>query len=269
MKEKLLNQLSMDKVKRNFEEKKDDINTNDKVINRIDKRQENAIEIDNKSKNYVNQNINDENFFNFSLYHDKNNSNNEKLEKFDYINNNNNVNKGHNEVLKEKGNQLEHKLISNLENPLYGGLPKSKNHTNISKNNCNNLNHKKNTLKIKLGDWFCFFCQNLNFSFRTNCNRCGISKELSEYKKMQIQIMNQQKQNQLHLLNRNFYNPYINSPNINNNNNYNNSFFNSNYPAGINNIIYCPVIFNNYYYIGNFRNYNNYKIFNPCNVNIK
>lgn len=28
----------------------------------------------------------------------------------------------------------------------------------------------------KMGDWVCFCCKNLNFSFRTTCNRCHISK---------------------------------------------------------------------------------------------
>ena len=27
------------------------------------------------------------------------------------------------------------------------------------------------------GDWNCFFCTNLNFSFRTTCNRCKASKD--------------------------------------------------------------------------------------------
>ena len=26
------------------------------------------------------------------------------------------------------------------------------------------------------GDWICYNCQNLNFQFRTNCNRCHIPK---------------------------------------------------------------------------------------------
>lgn len=28
----------------------------------------------------------------------------------------------------------------------------------------------------KKGDWICFQCKNLNFTYRNNCNICGISK---------------------------------------------------------------------------------------------
>eukprot|EP00340_Litonotus_pictus_P007304 CAMPEP_0170527860 /NCGR_PEP_ID=MMETSP0209-20121228/13348_1 /TAXON_ID=665100 ORGANISM="Litonotus pictus, Strain P1" /NCGR_SAMPLE_ID=MMETSP0209 /ASSEMBLY_ACC=CAM_ASM_000301 /LENGTH=256 /DNA_ID=CAMNT_0010818697 /DNA_START=398 /DNA_END=1168 /DNA_ORIENTATION=- len=28
----------------------------------------------------------------------------------------------------------------------------------------------------KVGDWVCYYCKNLNFSFRTTCNRCKVSK---------------------------------------------------------------------------------------------
>ena len=51
-----------------------------------------------------------------------------------------------------------------------------------------NFNLKKNKVKRiteeRPGDWICFFCHNLNFSFRIKCNRCGISKEISEIEKV-------------------------------------------------------------------------------------
>ena len=31
----------------------------------------------------------------------------------------------------------------------------------------------------KFGDWVCFKCRNINFSYRSNCNRCNISKLIS------------------------------------------------------------------------------------------
>ena len=46
----------------------------------------------------------------------------------------------------------------------------------ISKNN-KNMGEKKN-------DWICPFCQNLNFSFRVKCNRCGVNKEIWDKKKI-------------------------------------------------------------------------------------
>ena len=30
-------------------------------------------------------------------------------------------------------------------------------------------------------DWLCSFCNNINYSFRVKCNRCGASKEVSNY----------------------------------------------------------------------------------------
>ena len=41
---------------------------------------------------------------------------------------------------------------------------------------------KKKPFEIREGDWTCFDCHNLNFSFRVICNRCGLAKEISEQK---------------------------------------------------------------------------------------
>lgn len=52
--------------------------------------------------------------------------------------------------------------------------------------NSNKKNAKSDSKKIKKpfiereGDWLCFQCKNLNFSFRISCNRCQISKEENE-----------------------------------------------------------------------------------------
>ena len=42
-----------------------------------------------------------------------------------------------------------------------------------------NENCKKN-FEEREGDWNCYFCKNLNFSFRKKCNKCGVIKNFSE-----------------------------------------------------------------------------------------
>lgn len=39
-----------------------------------------------------------------------------------------------------------------------------------------NEKKKKRPFVERVGDWVCFQCKNLNFSFRTSCNRCQLSK---------------------------------------------------------------------------------------------
>ena len=47
------------------------------------------------------------------------------------------------------------------------------------KNKCNNDGNKRDQKQ----DWICTFCKNLNFSFRTKCNRCKVKKEESDRRK--------------------------------------------------------------------------------------
>ncbi len=42
------------------------------------------------------------------------------------------------------------------------------------------LGKKKKPFQEREGDWNCFKCKNLNFSFRVICNRCQLSKKESE-----------------------------------------------------------------------------------------
>ena len=44
------------------------------------------------------------------------------------------------------------------------------------KGNKKNNKNKKPFIE-RPGDWICYNCQNLNFAFRNNCNRCHLSKE--------------------------------------------------------------------------------------------
>ena len=54
----------------------------------------------------------------------------------------------------------------------------------ISINNNNNnyprFVRRKKYFKERVGDWICSKCNNLNFSFRTVCNRCKVDKLISE-----------------------------------------------------------------------------------------
>ena len=60
------------------------------------------------------------------------------------------------------------------------------------KNNVNNNNVNTNNRQFseRVGDWICFNCKNLNFSFRTICNRCQLSKEESEDMLVKYQMNN-------------------------------------------------------------------------------
>jgi len=222
---------------------------------------------DNLSNSVSFDNSNDDNFFNFSFY------NNNK------INNNKIIN---DKKIIENNNYFEHNINTNNDkenNDYNDNQAKISAHINSPKPNINlnnprnlgehelcyensNLNfrkkkHNKN-FKVRFGDWICPKCENLNFSFRKKCNRCGLSKEKIEKnnnhnKNNQIQSENNMDQQRPIMLN-----------NININ-----YIFNSNYPLNNINIIYNPILFN----ISNINNYygnhNNYNIYYPCNVNIK
>jgi hypothetical protein len=38
------------------------------------------------------------------------------------------------------------------------------------------FNRNKKSFIERPGDWICYNCKNLNFAFRTNCNRCHLTK---------------------------------------------------------------------------------------------
>ena len=59
---------------------------------------------------------------------------------------------------------------------------------------------KKKTFVEREGDWTCFYCKNLNFSFRKKCNRCKALKDNSEkehdkYMDNVLMIINQNEKN--------------------------------------------------------------------------
>ena len=221
-----------------------------------------------KNENNSIDNTNDENFFNYSFYNN-NKKNNNKI-----INNNNKIieKKNNNEINNNSKNEKENifqndsesKDSPHIDSPKsneYINYPNNSGETEFSYENSNSnfrkkTKHKKH-FKVRFGDWICPKCENLNFSFRNKCNRCGLSKEKSE------QNNNNNNQIQPHENNLNYQRPILfNNININ-------YIFNSNYPLNNINIIYSPIFYNNNTINNYYGNYNNYQIYYPCNVNIK
>jgi hypothetical protein len=73
----------------------------------------------------------------------------------------------------------------NINNNNISGKNKGKNLYNKNNKRKNNnyirkeykeLNINEKQFEIRRGDWFCQYCYNLNFAFRTQCNRCNNSK---------------------------------------------------------------------------------------------
>ena len=46
----------------------------------------------------------------------------------------------------------------------------------LQRNMESNLRNKNQQFIERPGDWICYNCQNLNFTFRTNCNSCHMPK---------------------------------------------------------------------------------------------
>ena len=74
---------------------------------------------------------------------------------------------------KENFSSIVNTLLSMVDNG-YEFKPK-----NYKPNAISNKNFINN-IRIYKNDWTCFFCNNLNFSFRTKCNRCKRNKSETE-----------------------------------------------------------------------------------------
>ena len=104
------------------------------------------------------------------------------------INNNINTNNMFNQQLQM--NLLNHK---NLLNHITGNNKIQQQH----------MKEKgKKPFEIREGDWTCFYCNNLNFAFRTKCNRCGLAKEDS-IKKYNMKMLQNMYNNQQNIINSN------------------------------------------------------------------
>lgn len=83
-----------------------------------------------------------------------------------------------------------------INNPSYSFYyyelnPPIKNYNSHNKNKENTHNEKKKKKKNKEfvereGDWPCYRCKNLNFSFRNKCNKCKMPKEESDKKFIEV-----------------------------------------------------------------------------------
>ena len=160
----------------------------------------------------INNNINYfHNNLNVNAYNNKNNSNviNNIMENKDVINQSSyipikmrtNTQKNYMEELNCDKNNKGFKTKDEENNP------------KIKFDNKKNNNFKKESklkkhFEVRLGDWKCIKCNNLNFSFRTICNRCGLPKEITEQQKNLI-------------FSNEMYNPNLGHPILGNNINQN------------------------------------------------
>ena len=83
-----------------------------------------------------------------------------------------------------EGNNDIQNIIKNINNNftwnfsnMYIYNKKPNNNKNYEKKNKNKTMNKSNNT-IRIGDWTCIYCYNLNFSFRKSCNRCNAPKPI-------------------------------------------------------------------------------------------
>jgi hypothetical protein len=150
--------------------------------NKIDHKyfnQQNIITNDSNIQNYSNLN-NLENKFSYnSPLSCKNNyllytQNDQKNNKFNIINSNFNTKVFNNCI--ESNKNIFNPQNKNIESDK-GNIFNHYNKINTDKySNLSNEKPKKKPFLERIGDWVCFKCKNLNFSFRQACNRCQQAK---------------------------------------------------------------------------------------------
>ena len=92
-------------------------------------------------------------------------------------------------------------IIMNEKNMKYNNNNEKINSKNKFDNSKKTMQNSKKESKMKkpfevrIGDWTCSKCNNLNFSFRNKCNRCGIPKEISEKLSHDLMAQEMMKQN--------------------------------------------------------------------------
>ena len=201
----------------------------DNNINEINKNVFNNNNISNSSNNnnIINNNFN--NFQNFNFVNNINNINYQNIPK----NTNLNYNINNPQIYiptklrnKDQINMINSKEINTLKKQEEQNNAKNKFDNGNKKNNQNQNTKKeggknKKHFEVRAGDWTCGKCNNLNFSFRNKCNRCGLPKEMSsKYEPMNPEMFGQNMNFPLmNGMNANFmYRNNINNININVNN---------------------------------------------------
>ena len=187
----------------------------------------NNISNSNNNNNIINNNYN--NFQNFNFVNNINNINYQNIPK----NTNLNYNINNPQIYiptklrnKDQINMINSKEINTLKKQEEQNNAKNKFDNGNKKNNQNQNTKKeggknKKHFEVRAGDWTCGKCNNLNFSFRNKCNRCGLPKEMSsKYEPMNPEMFGQNMNFPLiNGMNANFmYRNNINNININVNN---------------------------------------------------
>ena len=133
--------------------------------------------INDVEKNYNENNYNTNDIINYeSINYNSNMMYNKENDFLNYYSYNYNY-------MPESTNDIQN-IIKNINNNyasyysnMYINDKRQKNNNKkYEKKNKNKILNKSNT--IRLGDWTCMYCYNLNFSFRKSCNRCNAPKPI-------------------------------------------------------------------------------------------
>ena len=156
-------------------------NTSNNNINNIPEYHPNKQNLWNQ-RNIINNNYN----FNLNYYGMPNNNQNN-------IDNFNNIPMFIPKKLRNNEYPSKNISLMNEKNPKSNNEKLNlKNKFDNNKKNVQNMKKEgkmKKSFEVRAGDWTCNNCSNLNFSFRSKCNRCGIPKVMSE--KLVGELMNQ------------------------------------------------------------------------------
>jgi len=184
--------MANNSIKTNFNNNKNlnnNYNTNLEFNNR---RNSNDVDLKNKSEK-VKRNPNlmnafeDPNNKNINKIYDEKTESNKQINKLNYKYKNykkdmdkveiisSNISE-FDDIKREKQNKFNSKNINSTS--FNTNTVEDKNKQGIK--NVNNNKKKKKPFIEREGDWVCYKCKNLNFSFRLTCNRCQITKEDNE-----------------------------------------------------------------------------------------